>query len=781
MSPISRTTTGDIESDNNDCAVPQPCVPSRRRLRTGGHIHDETSARIPANSDEIQKYIESEITPLLSTTSGEMNRAKHFKTRHDLEIECMHCIVADADALYNTCRCIKRIKIILNAYHRWMHHRTRYPHLSTIKALTFSDIYTFTDIYNDFVHIKEHMNYSLITQNKLRRAFRQALPHPLCHYSRHISQETYDQMTTEDAVFEQEFHKMYSFLTHPIVQPNIPPLASKKPTTDDTRWWTNGLDNCDDDWKEDNIHDDKIYSQLTQNMGVFRWQNRYGFTSSEHHSIMHLRPLYHNIKDEVLQNPYHTIPKDVWNQTLRKSTLFYESFARKRIRTHFKESYCDAITQDTFKWNSGEVIRMHDIVTIKLYTDFDELQCELKKCLRFDTMHNIFALNNFDPSAQNEICDPNAQTIRYELEQRLRAFYWWRSTLLMVLHKYASRLDGAKTLYHGVNAQMILNNGGTQSLAFCGPLSTSASYHVARTFATPKGMVLEVTTQFPRMGMCRVFDVSVLSEYPEEQEWLLSFAYLRITSVHTRALPGMESVNNDGHVDYTHDMVPLASKTRSIFFALQLFRHQFFCMSVHLEYWLTAFLYLQCGKDDECMVKTTFMESLQRIVQSGDYGVDGDLNRYHQILNMLWNKFENFRKFPNREQVVKLDTISDGLKPYFMDNENDNSYGVSFSKIVRIFENVKEIHFINQYKLDNVALNKLILYLDAHTDCKMKTIKFLYYNYDGPMCNCPNDSTIFHDPETLDGGLRKKLEEMSWNIKYRNIRNIGYQIVLNSN
>eukprot|EP01083_Nonionella_stella_P072597 195783_1 len=75
-------------------------------------------------------------------------------------------------------------------------------------------------------------------------------------------------------------------------------------------------------------------------------------------------------------------------------------------------------------------------------------------------------------------------------------------------------------LYHGVNQKMILNPSATQS--FDGPLSTTSSYQVAATFAKSRGMILSITSQFPRLQMCKAFDASIISGYPAEQEWLIA-------------------------------------------------------------------------------------------------------------------------------------------------------------------------------------------------------------------------------------------------------------------
>ena len=81
----------------------------------------------------------------------------------------------------------------------------------------------------------------------------------------------------------------------------------------------------------------------------------------------------------------------------------------------------------------------------------------------------------------------------------------------------------------------------TTSFAFFGPFSTSSSYHVARTFATAKGMVIKMTSHFPRLGLCNAFEAKLISDYPEEQEWLIGFCYVRILNFETRQFLGATS------------------------------------------------------------------------------------------------------------------------------------------------------------------------------------------------------------------------------------------------
>eukprot|EP01084_Bolivina_argentea_P115585 205524_1 len=51
------------------------------------------------------------------------------------------------------------------------------------------------------------------------------------------------------------------------------------------------------------------------------------------------------------------------------------------------------------EWKSGEIPTMKEITVIKLYTDWDELQAELKKCFRLESVDDI--VNNYSLSPNN--------------------------------------------------------------------------------------------------------------------------------------------------------------------------------------------------------------------------------------------------------------------------------------------------------------------------------------------------------------------------------------------
>merc|ERR1712228_873479 len=127
-----------------------------------------------------------------------------------------------------------------------------------------------------------------------------------------------------------------------------------------------------------------------------------------------------------------------------------------------------------------------------------------------------------------------------------------------------------------------------------------------------------------------------------------------------------------------------------------------------------------------------------------------------------------FRELPNMKQIIKIDIVSDRLKPYFFDElENVNiktkkkRFAVSFEKITNLFDNVREIHFINEYKLESV--------------------KFLYYDYKDNrsknMRSVPNNSFKFYHPEKVQS---EKLLNVGWELKHQQNGKAGYKINISS-
>merc|ERR1712157_410732 len=92
-----------------------------------------------------------------------------------------------------------------------------------------------------------------------------------------------------------------------------------------------------------------------------------------------------------------------------------------------------------------------------------------------------------------------------------------------------------------------------------------------------------------------------------------------------------------------------------------------------------------------------------------------DFQRKKAMSPVFWEKFEYFRKFPNIRQSIKFDQMSDLLKRFFMEQIDDKDiktkqrkWVISFDEITTVYPNVKEIHFLNEYRFSNHVLERLI-------------------------------------------------------------------------
>eukprot|EP01084_Bolivina_argentea_P136610 240590_1 len=447
------------------------------------------------NEDEIQHDMTNALNELLKN-----------KGASDLRTECSTCGCNGdkSDVIFTNCESIKRIMVILTGY-KQIKEAKLLTTISLTKTLTVNHIYTASEINDDFLHImKDHIHYDKENEIELTRKFRLQFKCTEKHqFRRWKVKENYPKsMTDDDIILKQICQKIYENLTY--FEYNDKKSKPYITHAHDTKWFQ---------YKNEESNQN-VYSQLLQNMGTFRRQSCHGFSSRQHQALMHLKPKYENIKQEIFENPFYNLSKDNWNQTLRKATVFKNSFARHRIKTTYEGQYNDKISGRSVEWKIGETINLMEIVVFKLYTDFDKLQFELKKCFRFETFNRILQQNDNMTEEQIKLEKQKYKKAKIDLKQRLETFYHWRGKLLIVLNKFGKKLnaDNNMILYHGVNAKMIIHPA--QTYAFNGPLSTSASYHVARTFATAKGMVLKITSHFPRLNYCNAFDASLISDYP---------------------------------------------------------------------------------------------------------------------------------------------------------------------------------------------------------------------------------------------------------------------------
>eukprot|EP01083_Nonionella_stella_P091881 256959_1 len=765
----------------------------QKRLDTG-HLPKQTS----------QLNLDFPIDSAPNGPVADRIRSLSIKKRLDLYGEqCQNQVCCAEEPFTNeNCRPLKRIRAVLDIYHKLTNDKSKWNAISTQKQIRShkdinDDQYGHQQLFDDFSHLKlVHIDPDNKKRwrdpkdkpivRKLCEQFKKDFPcdmkecHAFLNHYRDRGGETELPNTenTEDTAFQQEFYKIHSYFFHSTIQfgtcetcyheqmeiDKLIKNATKNGSTrfsksydihsdekeipseddagaqysyvgkkQDDAWWKDVKDTpVDVDNRMGKEDRDKIYANLVSQIGVFRWQNPHGFNQRQSQAFLHHKPDFKNIKEEVLGNDYCKLSIDAWNQTLRKSEIFDKSWAGRQIRTKYRSFFEDNIGGHFEKWESGVRITIKEIVTLKLYTDFDKLQFQLKKCFRLETLKDILGEDEDEDENDNHFLKQLAlqdEDVRNDLMCRLQQFYHWRGGLLIMLNKFGKRFsDEYIELYHGVNAKMLIKP--TISQAFNGPLSTSSSYHVARTFSTAKGMVLQITSHYPRADFCNAFDCGLISDYPEEQEWLIGFMYARVLKVTTRRL-----VPNVADLNEIWTLVPPSSIAREIFFAVHLFREQIFSMSEHLERILNQFLKVNRFEVCDTAEMTKYKDQNLRdwptqsegclpskicslgarhrkfvAVHEPENDQDAkDFARIKRIIQILWNKFQAFALEPNEGQRIKFDTISQRLKRFFMEKigDKDSEWRVSFKEIMKVFKNAKEIRFMNEYHLDGEVKDRL--------------------------------------------------------------------------
>jgi len=277
------------------------------------------------------------------------------------------------------------------------------------------------------------------------------------------------------------------------------------------------------------------------------------------------------------------------------------------------------------------------------------LQYELKKCYRWESpqhildRHKDYTFLTKTRAKTIEVIDKLQNKLilkKKALENQLSTFYHWRLKLSFILIKFGIKIEDMPKqnngnnfeLYHGVNSKMILDIHAT--LACFGPLSTSISFYVSKTFATEKGMVLSLKSNYPTSGLDRVFNASILSDFPDEQEWLIGFMYARIVKVSTDFFVKTE-------------ILPIVSQYRALFFVLHLFSQQIFSLSEDLEELMIALIecLLCCekikGHENEKELPKKAKKIYKYIIDKNFiknktiFGAQKQLNMKKEIINLL--------------------------------------------------------------------------------------------------------------------------------------------------
>ena len=163
-----------------------------------------------------------------------------------------------------------------------------------------------------------------------------------------------------------------------------------------------------------------------------------------------------------------------------------------------------------------------------------------------------------------------------------------------------------------------------------------------------------------------------------------------------------------------------------------------------------------------------------------------DYKECRKLAVIWWSKFNEIREFPNERQCVKFDRISDILKRFFMEQTNERDiktnkrkWTISFQEILNVYPNVKELHFMNEYRFDDGVLQRLTEQIQRK-DNPLRKVVFLYFGF----MECdekgkPMNYHDFKDPDRLDSKLCGKLKnKLGWTLRHNVCGDAGYKITL---
>jgi len=230
-------------------------------------------------------------------------------------------------------------------------------------------------------------------------------------------------------------------------------------------------------------------------------------------------PKYKHLKEEMLNNEYAKISPKQWEGVLKKCHKILNGDFTSFRRKHWSRKLRD------------NKIGMKHLLALKLYTDFDLLQREFRKTYR--------APFNED-------------------RKRLESFAQWRKLLEETFSRFntvTTEQQQPRRLFHGINTRMPVADFSGKNW---GPSSTTTDLHVARSFAGKRGMVLVLRPKrtLTETNRFRVLDISWISDYPDEKEYLIFDQEVEVECV-------ILSAEYDRHYHYYHNVLGKNDKKSS--------------------------------------------------------------------------------------------------------------------------------------------------------------------------------------------------------------------------
>eukprot|EP01083_Nonionella_stella_P045728 122665_1 len=393
-------------------------------------------------------------------------------------------------------------------------------------------------------------------------------------------------------------------------------------------------------------------------------------------------PFHTSFQKEVMNNPYFSLTPVDFNDILKKCQFIRSRWIGDKIRSTRPGK------MGKVSWNRGEKITELDLFAIKLYTDFEVCQRELKKCYRPPVNHNG---NTFAMCAY---------------EERLCYFSHWRRLLTVAIAKYGTLLK-YRVFYHGINKIMKLDIHPTKRCH--GPFSATPDVEIARGFATKDGVILKMMSKFPRLDTDYFFNASEISAYPDEKEYLIGCMYTRILCVQL------------GCSELTiNDLSPSQLDQFNCFIISSLIKHDLYCYGPYLEILFDALLMTDERYGTDYLSTKTFWRTQPHGFHPSD-DLRNDVGRISRMIpSIVRSAFKSMRY---KKRVLKLDQISDGMRPLFYDATSGQ---LSMSKVTKFAPNIGQLHLYEEYEINNDFVTDLL-----QSNSNIDTIKVFKYAFDG--------------------------------------------------
>ena len=194
----------------------------------------------------------------------------------------------------------------------------------------------------------------------------------------------------------------------------------------------------------------------------------YGYFYKDNELVLPIRAKYLTLKEELLNNDICWISINQWNDIYSKSKYLLNIIKKYYTKYFSAKKHC-VQRIDKCDIRSGQLISLDNILSVILYTDFDNLCYQFRKTFR-----------KFDDNGK-KIADKIVQ-------QKHSEFGNWARILKETIACFGHCCDYNKPSYHGLDKTFVFDK---HIIRIFLPFSTSLYYNVAKNFSHNIGMIIE--------------------------------------------------------------------------------------------------------------------------------------------------------------------------------------------------------------------------------------------------------------------------------------------------